>query len=355
MQVRLIRLAIIKIIFLSLLMSFEKITIKVYHVFKSFGQETQELKNSTIMNFNSQGLMIDSTIYSHTIPLNKKYIYVTGKDEGLKLERTYEKEKVLSYVFEYNKQQKKISTTLYGTNDSLYWKEFYKYDDSGYLYKQIRYNPAKAINPEMVGNQKNGEMVWSEQYIYDKTGSSFNQRELYDNYALVVNTYLLDSLNNPKIDKEYFDPSVIFQIIYFHNDSGLLTHKIKSGYLGESLGSVVMDYDVLNRKIKKTLFNKKGAIEKIYDTVFDDKNYIYYDYYSDSLVNFSLRKETRVNNKGHIYIEALIDNKERLFEKNVYYYDNNNKIIEIKQYDMIRREISEKYKIPIRVHTYEYE
>ena len=100
-------------------MSFEKITIKVYHVFKSFGEETQELKNSTIMNFNSQGLMIDSTIYSHTIPLNKKYIYVTGKDEGLKLERTYEKEKVLSYVFEYNKQQK-------GLQWGNHIKQFYK-------------------------------------------------------------------------------------------------------------------------------------------------------------------------------------------------------------------------------------
>ncbi len=355
MQVRLIHLAIVKITFLSTLMSFEKITIKVYHVFKSFGEETQELKNSTIMNFNSYGLMTDSTIYSHTIPLSKKYIYVTGKDEGLKLKRKYEKEKVLSYVFEYNKQQKKISTTLYGSNDSLYWKEFYKYDDSDYLYKQIRYNPAKATNPEMIGDQKIGEMIWAEQYIYNKIGSSFNQRELYDNYTLVINTYLLDSLNNPIKDKEYFDPSVIFQIIYFRNDFGQLTHKIKSGYLGESLGSTVLGYDVSNRKIKKTLFNEKGAIEKVYNTVFDDENYIYYDYYSDSLVDFSLRKETRLDNKGRIYVEALVDDQERLFEKNVYYYDNNNNIIEIKQYDMIRREISEKYKIPIRVHTYEYE
>ena len=53
-------------------------TIKTYHVFESFGTETQELKNSIIMNYNSEGLLLDSAIYSHTIPLSKKYIVSYG-------------------------------------------------------------------------------------------------------------------------------------------------------------------------------------------------------------------------------------------------------------------------------------
>ena len=67
------------------------VTIKVYHVFESFGTETQELKYSTIINYNKKGLITDSTIYSHDIPLSKKYVYITGEKEGLQLQRTYDK------------------------------------------------------------------------------------------------------------------------------------------------------------------------------------------------------------------------------------------------------------------------
>ena len=44
-------------------------TIKVFHVFESFGKETQEIKNSIIMNYDTEGFLIDSTIYSHSLPL----------------------------------------------------------------------------------------------------------------------------------------------------------------------------------------------------------------------------------------------------------------------------------------------
>ena len=73
------------------------------------------------------------------------------------------------------------------------------------------------------------------------------------------------------------------------------------------------------------------------------------------MVNFSAQRETLLDNKGRTYIEAILDGQERLLEKNVYYYDVNDRIIEIKKYDMIKRDLSEEYKIPIRVHTYEYE
>ena len=74
------------------------------------------------INFDSNGFMIDSTIFSHTLPLSKKYVYVSGPNEGLKLKRKYDKEMVLSYKFEYDKLGNRISTTLLGKNDSLYWK-----------------------------------------------------------------------------------------------------------------------------------------------------------------------------------------------------------------------------------------
>ena len=78
-----------------------------------------------------------------------------------------------------------------------------------------------------------------------------------------------------------------------------------------------------NRKIKEVIYNKNGELEKTYNTVIDDESHVFYDYYSDSLVNFLAIKETRLNNKGRIFIEAILDGQDRLLEKNVFYYDEN--------------------------------
>ena len=104
-------------------------TIKVFHVLESFGTQTEDLKNSIVMNYNNKNLLLDSTIYSHLVPLSKKYVYVSGENEGLKLQHKYDKKTVLSYQFEYDKNVNRVSTTLYGSNDSLYWREFHKYDN----------------------------------------------------------------------------------------------------------------------------------------------------------------------------------------------------------------------------------
>ena len=162
-----IKITIILFLFVFLpLFGLNKVTVKVYHVFESFGTETQELKHSTVINYDKRGLVIDSTIYSHDIPLSKKYVYVTGENEGLQLQRTYDKEVVLSYKFEYDNLKRKTSTSLFGPNDSTYWKEHYKYDNNNYLYKVIRFDPNKALNPEMIDDVESGEMVWAEKYIY---------------------------------------------------------------------------------------------------------------------------------------------------------------------------------------------
>ena len=331
------------------------VTIKVYHVFESFGTETQELKYSTVMNYNKQGLMVDSTIYSHDIPLSEKYVYVTGEDEGLKLQRAYDKEIILSYRFEYDNLKRKINTSLYGSNDSIYWREHYKYDDNNFLYKLIRFDPKKAINPEMIEDNENGKIVWSEKYLYFDDEKGFEHRELYNNYCLTITSYHFDSLKTPIKQKEYFDPSVIFQTIYFHDEKGNLTHETTSGYLGASLGSKTYKYDLYNRKTQEVVYNERGEVEKTYNTVIDDESDVFYDYYSDSLVNFLAIKETRLDSKGRTFIEAILDGQDKLLEKNVFYYDKNERIIEIKKYDVIRKNISEDYKVPMQVHTYEYE
>ncbi len=331
-------------------------TIKVFHVFESFGQETQELKNSIVMNYLPNGVLNDSTVYSHTIPLDKKYVYVSGSGEGLKLQRTYKREIILSYRFENDKNGKRISTSLYGSGDSLYWKEYQKYDDKGKIIKKIRYNPLKAINPDTALIRKGGnEMLWGESYSYDSTGRVLTCKELYNNYALVVTTFQLDSLGSPIKTKEYFDPSVIFQTIFFHNDFGYLIQESTTGILGNLIESKTHEYDILGRRVATTVYNDNGTTEKIYNTVFDDDNFKIYDYYTDSLIYLSSIREVLLDNNGRTHIEAILDGKNKVLEKNVYNYDNKGRISEIKSYDMVRLRTHRKREIPIRVNIYEYD
>jgi len=331
-------------------------TIKVFHVFESFGTETQEIKNSIVMKYDTEGFLTDSTIYSHSLPLSEKYIYVLGPHEGLKLQRNYDREMVLSYHFEHNKFGNRVSTTLFGTGDTLYWKEFQKYDDRGNCIKRIRYNPIEAVNPEMMPiKDEPGKMIWGESYNYDSTGTVLEHKELYNNYVLVITTYDLGSLNIPKKRGEYFDPSVMLQTIFFHNDVGQLTHEVSVGRLGQSMGSKAYEYDILGRKIKTIVYNENGMIEETLNTVYDDDNFKTYDYYSDSTLKLASMREVLLDNQGRTYIEAILDGEERVLEKNVYYYDKKDRIAQIKQYDMIRRGRHDDREIPIRVNTYEYE
>ena len=344
------------LVLVSILCGSRSVTIKVFHVFESFGTETQELKNSIVISLDSNGRMTDSTIYSHTLPLSKKYIYVSGPNEGLKLKRSYDKEIVMSYRFEYDKLGNRISTTLSGANDSIYWKEYKKYDDAGNIIKRIRYNPLQAINTDMMTKKSDsGKMIWGESYSYDSTGTVLERKELYNNYVLVISTYDLDSYKKPIKRGEYFDPSVIFQTIYFHNEFNQLTHEVSVGRLGQAFGSKTYDYDILGRRIGTTSYNEYGTIEEKLNTVFDDDNFKTYDYRSDSLLTLSALREVLLDNEGRLYIEAVLDGQEKVLEKNVYYYDDRGRISEIRQYDMIRRGRTGNREIPIRVNTYEYD
>ena len=89
--------------------------------------------------------------------------------------------------------------------------------------------------------------------------------------------------------------------------------------------------------------------------MFDDDNFKTYDYRSDSILTLGALREVLLDNEGRLYIEAILDGKEKVLEKNVYYYSQNGQLQEIKQYDMLRRGRKGKNEIPIRVSTYEYD
>ena len=69
---------------------------------------------------------------------------------------------------------------------------------------------------------------------------------------------------------------------------------------------------------------------------------------------YSIR-EVLLNNQGRKYVETILDGQDRVLEKNAYLYDNQERIKEIKCYDMLRRGREGKDEIPIRVNTYEYD
>ena len=325
-------------------------------MFERIGRPIQELKNSIVINFNDRGLMSDSTIYSHTTPLNKKYVYISGDEEGLKLKRTFKREMVLSYFFDYNKTGKKIATTLIGSDDKIIWIEFLKYDSNDNLIKKLKYDPSKATNPEMMVNSENTyKMTWAEIYNYDSTGTILERKELYNNYILSVTTFNIDSSKIAKKKSEYFDPSIIFQTTYFHNLKKQINHEISVDRFGKSLGSKTFEYDFMGRIVKSKTYNESGLIDHTLNTTYDDDNLKIYYHYSDSLLKSIPIKEVILNDLNNKYIKIKLEGNEKILEKEVYYYDKKNRISKIKIYDMVRKEKDNIGEIPIMLHTYEYD
>ena len=62
-----------------------------------------------------------------------------------------------------------------------------------------------------------------------------------------------------------------------------------------------------NRRIKEVVYDKTGKVKNTINTVIDDESDVFYDYYSDSLVNFLAIKETRLDSKGRTFIESIFD------------------------------------------------
>ena len=330
-------------------------TIRLYSIFESFGAETQELKNSTIMNYNRQGQLTDSTLYTHSIPLSKKYIYVTGPEEGVRLQKTYDKQVILSYHFIYNLAGNRISTALYGVEDTLFWKEYFKYDDKNRLVKKIRYSPGSAINPENLSAQERpGKLIWGENYNYDSTGTVLEKEEIYDGYVLEVTTFDIDSLGIPQKRGEYFDPSVIFRTMYFHNEFGQLVSENTVERLGKSQESKSYEYDGFGRRIKTIVYNSDGLLMGTINKIYRELDSRITEVQADSSGSAFMEIETRLDQENRPFVQAVIDEEGRLTEKRVFKYDIQNRVVSIKSYDMLRRGKDDQ-EIPITVMTYEYE
>lgn len=343
------------LIYSPIQMKTKSTTIRQYAIFKSFGAENQELKNSIVVNYNRIGQKIDSTLYSHSIPLSKRYIYVTGPDEGVKLEKTYDKEVILSYRFSYNLDGNRISTELFGIEDTLFWKEYNKYDRENRIVKKIRYSPGKAINIEKTHEKERpGKLIWGENYNYDSTGTILKKEEVYDGYILEATTFDIDSLGIPKKRGEYFDPSVIFRTIYFHNEFGQLINEITTERLGKSQESKSHKYDGLGRRIKTIIYNSDGLPIKKVNKVYLELDLRISETHTDSSGSILSEIETRLDQENRPFVQAIIDEKGRLTEKRVFKYDFQGRIVSLKSYDMLRRGKDDQ-EIPITIMTYEYE
>ncbi len=332
-----------------------KTTIRLYSIFESFGAQTQELKKSTEINYSLSGKALDSTLYNHSIPLSEKYVYVTGPSEGVRLHKTYDKKKILSYRFLYNSAGKRVSTSLYGAGDSLFWKEFFKYDNQNRLIKTIRYNPNRAINSESIPQEDlTGKLIWGENYNYDSTGTVLKKEEVYDGHVLEVSTYKIDSVGVPEKKAEYFDPSVIFRTIFFHNEFDQLINESTVGRLGKSEGSKSYEYDGFGRMIKAKYYNSNGLLTETLKKTYKEMDFRISEFRVDSSGYIISEIETRLDTESRPFIKALVDSRSRLTEKQVFYYDNLNRVISIKSYDMLRRGKNDN-EIPMTVITYEYE
>ena len=95
-------------------------------------------------------------------------------------------------------------------------------------------------------------------------------------------------------------------------------------------------------------------IEETLTNIFNDESFKYYEYLADSTLKLISKKEMLLDHRGRPYVEVILAGEERVLEKNVYSYDEKGRILQTKQYDMIRRWHDDQ-KIPIKVMTYEYE
>jgi len=328
-------------------------TIKFYTLFESFGSQTQELKNSTVINYNKSGLAIDSTLFSHSVPLSEKYVYVTGVAEGVKLQKTYDKKPVLSYRFTYDMNENRSSTSLYGIGDTLFWREFYKYDSANKILKTLRYSPGKAINIEKKLFEDEQVPTWKENFIYDSTGLVLKKEEIYDGYILEQTDFFKNKNGVFIKNNEYFDPSVIFRTTYLHNEFGQIINEITVERYGKSLESRDYDYDNFGNKIKTNIYGSSGLlIEKLKTIHYELKQRIT-KVHLDSSENIINEIEIRLDDLYRPIVEAIIDKNKRLIEKKVYKYDIFDRVSSIKTYDMLRRGKND-HEIPTTLITYEY-
>ena len=330
-------------------------TIKTYNISRNFGTETRELTQSTFVRYNSKKEIIDSTLYRHNIPLSEKYSYINFNDRK-SLQKLEGVERLMHFTYEYNLEGKLISKFLYGNNnDSLKWREFYKYYSNGKLWKVIRFDPSK-VNPEnkidgQLSDPKN--MPWGETFSYNDSGTIKEHKEFYAGFIIESTTYDIDTSGSIIIKEENFDPSIMKKTTYSYNDNGLLNEIINSRR-GFSIGSESHEYDNSRRKNKINHYDLNGNLEKTSTYIYEIKENRETKIITDSSKKLILRIESKKNSSNKNIIEATFDGKSRLIQKKAVGYDANGRLSRVHDYDMLKPGKNGN-PILINIITYEYD
>ena len=329
--------------------------IKSYSISQNFGTETRELSQSTIVKYNSQRQALDSTIYIHNIPLSKKYSYIDYRDRQ-SLQKLEGIERLMHFKYDYNIGGKLVARHLYsGNNDSLKWREFYKYYSNGNLWKIIRFDPSKVnMSNKLDGlDNDNENMPWGESFDYNDDGKIKEHKEFYDGYIIEHTVYDNDSSGNIFIKEENFDPSIMKKITYSYNDNGNVDQIINSRR-GFSISSEKFEYDETGRVSRIIYYNMDGNIEKTITNLYDEKLGRETKILTDASKKLIRRIEYRINSQNKKIIQATFDDKSRLIQKKTIGYDKHGNIARVHDYDMLKP--SEQGKpILINIITYEYD
>ena len=329
--------------------------IKSYSIIQNFGTETRELSHSTIVRYNSKNQLLDSTLYIHNVPLSKKYSYIDFKDRR-SLQKLEGIERLMHFKYEYNLEGDLVSKRLYGSsNDSLKWKEFYKYFSNGNLWKIIRIDPSKVnVSNKLEGLlYDNNNMPWGESFDYDENGKIKEHREFYAGFVIEHTIYDIDSNGAIIIKEENYDPSIMKKTTYSYDNNGNINEIIYSRR-GYSIGSEKYEY-YQEGQIKKIMyFDMNGDLEKTVTKLFENKMSRETKIITDSTKKLIRRIESRNNSQNKPIIQAMFDNKSRLLQKKTIGYDKVGRLSRIHDYDMLKPSEGGK-PILINIITYEYD
>tara|TARA_Y100001970_G_scaffold242592_1_gene307172 strand:- start:859 stop:1929 length:1071 start_codon:yes stop_codon:yes gene_type:complete len=331
-------------------------TIKTYTITNSFGVETRELTQSTFVRYNSRNKIKDSTLYVHNIPLSDKFSYINFNDRS-SLKKLEGIERLMHFKYDYNLEGKLISKNLYGNdNDSLRWREFYKYFSNGKLWKIVRFDPSK-VHPD---NKIDGldpidpnNVPWGETYSYDDSGNVREHKEFYAGYIIESTVYNTDSNGTLVVEKENFDPSLMIKKTFTYNDKGEIKEVIDSRN-GFSFGSKSFEYDHLGRKMIINQYNQDGNLETTSTFLYGNDDSRQTEIIADKSKKLIRRIETKLNSKNEKIIEATFDGKSRLIQKKTIGYNKDGKVSRVHDYDMLKPGANDK-PILISIITYEYD
>jgi len=330
-------------------------TIKTYSIARNFGTETRELTQSTFVRYNSKKQIIDSTLYIHNIPLSEKYSYINFNDRK-SLQKLEGVERLMHFTYGYNLEGQLISKFLYGNNnDSLKWREFYKYFSNGKLWKVIRFDPSKVNSENKIDGElyEPNNMPWGETFTYNDSGTIKEHKEFYAGFIIESTIYDSDTSGAIIIKEENFDPSIMKKITYSYNDNGLL-NEIISSRRGFSIGSESHEYDNSGRKNKINHYDLNGNLEKTSTFLYETKENRETKIITDSSKKLILRIESIKNSSDKKIIEATFDGKSRLIQKKTIGYDANRRLSRVHDYDMLKPGKNGN-PILINIITYEYD